>query len=192
MPVIPADRKAPPSGKFGVEGSGLPVGAGGATLFAESPTLGAGAVAAQVGEGEALPDTVGPLDGQCCGPVEFDGDGGLGIGEFEGHGYECGPRRTVELNGAVVRSSEAEIAAALAELPGWVRSGDEIVREFACTSFADAIAFVVRIGFLAEAADHHPDLDIRWRTVRVALTTHDVGGLSSRDFALAAAIEATA
>ena len=96
------------------------------------------------------------------------------------------------MNGEVARSSEAEIAAALADLPRWVRDGGEIVREFACTSFADAIAFVVRIGFLAEAADHHPDLDVRWRTVRVALTTHDAGGLTDRDFALAAAIEATA
>ena len=192
MPVIPPDRKAPPSGEFGVDGAGLPVGTRGATLLAEAPTLGAGTVAAQVGEGEALPDTVGPLDGQRSRAVEFDGDGGLGIGEFEGHGYECGPRRTVELNGAVVRSSEAEIAAALADLPGWVRDGDEIVREFTRPSFADSVAFVVRIGFLAEAADHHPDLDIRWRTVRVALTTHDAGGLTDRDFALAAAIEATA
>jgi len=192
VPVIPPDRQTPAPGEFGVEGSGLPVGTRGAALLAESPTLGAGAVAPQVGEGEALPDTVGPLDGQRGGPVEFDGDGGLGIGEFEGHGYECGPRRAVELNGEVARSSEAEIAAALADLPRWVRDGDEIVREFACTSFGDAIAFVVRIGFLAEAADHHPDLDVRWRTVRVALTTHDAGGLTDRDFALAAAIEATA
>jgi 4a-hydroxytetrahydrobiopterin dehydratase len=51
---------------------------------------------------------------------------------------------------------------------------------------------VVRIGFLAEAADHHPDLDIRWRTVAVALTTHDAGGLTERDLAMAASIDETA
>ncbi|MFM8237119.1 MAG: 4a-hydroxytetrahydrobiopterin dehydratase [Actinomycetota bacterium] len=90
------------------------------------------------------------------------------------------------------RSTEAEIAAALERLPGWARSGDEIEKRFERPSFADAVAFVVRIGFLAEAADHHPDLDVRWRTVRVALTTHDAGGLSERDFALAAAIEGAA
>ena len=59
--------------------------------------------------------------------------------------------------------SEAEVAAALARAPGLVATGDEIEKTFECASFADAIAFVVRIGFLAEAADHHPDLDIRWR-----------------------------
>ena len=69
-----------------------------------------------------------------------------------------------------------ELAAALAALPGWERAGDEIVRTFECASFPDAIAFVVRIGFFAERADHHPDLDIRWRKVRAALTTHDAGG----------------
>ena len=50
----------------------------------------------------------------------------------------------------------------------------------------------MRIGFLAEAADHHPDLDLRWRTVRVALTTHDAGGLTGRDLALASAVEGVA
>ena len=85
--------------------------------------------------------------------------------------------------------SEAEVESALAVLPGWSRSGDEIEKTFERSSFADAIAFVVRIGFLAEAADHHPDLDIRWRRVRVALTTHDSGGLTANDTDLAMKIE---
>ena len=85
--------------------------------------------------------------------------------------------------------SEAEVESALALLPGWSRSGDEIEKTFERGSFADAIAFVVRIGFLAEAADHHPDLDIRWRRVRVALTTHDSGGLTANDTDLAKQIE---
>jgi 4a-hydroxytetrahydrobiopterin dehydratase len=84
---------------------------------------------------------------------------------------------------------DADVQAALASLPGWDRTGDEIEKTFACGSFADAIAFVVRIGFLAEAANHHPDIDIRWRNVRVALTTHDAGGLTANDLDLAAAIE---
>jgi 4a-hydroxytetrahydrobiopterin dehydratase len=84
--------------------------------------------------------------------------------------------------------TEAEIAEALATLPGWVREGDEIVQTFECPSFPDAIAFVVRIGFLAERANHHPDLDIRWRKVRAALTTHDAGGLTALDAELASAI----
>jgi 4a-hydroxytetrahydrobiopterin dehydratase len=85
--------------------------------------------------------------------------------------------------------SEAEVESALAVLQGWSRSGDEIEKTFERASFADAIAFVVRIGFLAEAADHHPDLDIRWRRVRVALTTHDSGGLTANDTDLAMKIE---
>ena len=85
--------------------------------------------------------------------------------------------------------AEAEITARLAALPGWAREGDEIVKTFDCGTFAAAIAFVVRIGFFAERADHHPDLDIRWKRVKVALTTHDAGGLTGNDFDLATRIE---
>ena len=81
--------------------------------------------------------------------------------------------------------SDADVTAALGELAGWEREGDEIVRTFECATFADAIAFVVRIGFFAERADHHPDVDIRWRKVRAALTTHDAGGLTDLDVELA-------
>ena len=88
--------------------------------------------------------------------------------------------------------SETEVASALAALSGWSRAGDEIEKTFECPSFAAAIAFVVRIGFLAEAADHHPDLDIRWRRVRVVLTTHDSGGLTAKDLDLARQIEEVA
>jgi 4a-hydroxytetrahydrobiopterin dehydratase len=85
--------------------------------------------------------------------------------------------------------SDAEITAALAALPGWSREGDEIVKTFDRETFPGAIAFVVRIGFLAEKADHHPDLDVRWKRVRVALSTHDAGGLTAKDFELAREIE---
>jgi len=88
--------------------------------------------------------------------------------------------------------SEAEIATAMSGLPGWARAGGEIEKTFELASFPDAIAFVVRIGFLAESADHHPDLDVRWRKVRVALTTHDSGGLTANDFDLASNIEKVA
>jgi 4a-hydroxytetrahydrobiopterin dehydratase len=84
---------------------------------------------------------------------------------------------------------EAEVAAALTALPGWSRAGDEIEKTFELPTFAAAIAFVVSVGFLAEAADHHPDLDVRWRRVRVALTTHDSGGLTAMDTDLARQIE---
>lgn len=93
-------------------------------------------------------------------------------------------------NGDVATLSDAEVTNGLERLPGWARDGDAIRKSFQLASFADAVAFVVRIGFLAEAANHHPDLDVRWRTVHVALTTHDQGGITGKDLDLAAAIEA--
>jgi 4a-hydroxytetrahydrobiopterin dehydratase len=87
------------------------------------------------------------------------------------------------------RLDDATIATRLGGLTGWSRDGDTITKDFQCASFPAAIAFVVRIGFLAEAANHHPDLDVRWRNVRVALSTHDAGGLTTLDFDLAAKID---
>ena len=95
-------------------------------------------------------------------------------------------------NGAMPQLPDAEIATRLGRLPGWEREGDEIVRTFELPSFPEAIAFVGRVAERAEAANHHPDLDIRYRKVRVALSTHDEGGLTERDFALATEIDATA
>ena len=89
----------------------------------------------------------------------------------------------------MAKLSDAEITAGLAELAGWSREGDEIVKTFDRETFPGAIAFVVRIGFFAEKADHHPDLDVRWKRVRVALSTHDAGGLTAKDFDLAREIE---
>jgi 4a-hydroxytetrahydrobiopterin dehydratase len=90
------------------------------------------------------------------------------------------------------RLDEAAISTRLGELSGWTRDGDEIRKTFERADFPAAITFVVRIGFLAEKADHHPDIDIRWRTVNLALTTHDAGGLSALDFDLAAQIDTAA
>jgi 4a-hydroxytetrahydrobiopterin dehydratase len=80
----------------------------------------------------------------------------------------------------------------LEALPEWSRDGDEIVKTYELPSFPEAIAFVTRVADLAERADHHPDLDIRYRKVRVALSTHDQGGITDKDFALAAEIETAA
>jgi 4a-hydroxytetrahydrobiopterin dehydratase len=85
-----------------------------------------------------------------------------------------------------------QVAEALTTLPGWARADDAILRTFELESFAAAIAFVVRVGFLAEAADHHPDLDVRWRKVHVRLTSHDAGGVTTRDLDLARQIDAVA
>lgn len=89
----------------------------------------------------------------------------------------------------MTRLDEERITDRLRELPAWERSGDAIVRTVQRPSFREAIALVNRVADLAEAADHHPDIDIRYRTVRFTLTTHDAGGLTDRDFALARQIE---
>ncbi|HLM17196.1 MAG TPA: 4a-hydroxytetrahydrobiopterin dehydratase [Acidimicrobiia bacterium] len=83
-----------------------------------------------------------------------------------------------------------QITTRLGTLQGWVREGVEIVKTFELPTFPDAITFVTRVAERAEAANHHPDIDIRWRNVRIALTTHDAGGLTDLDFDLATEIEA--
>ncbi|MGP0031426.1 MAG: 4a-hydroxytetrahydrobiopterin dehydratase [Acidimicrobiales bacterium] len=86
--------------------------------------------------------------------------------------------------------SPAEVDAALEEQGiGWEREGDELVTSVTRRDFAAALAFVNAVGAAAEAANHHPDIDIRWNTVRLALTTHSAGGLTVLDLALAAAID---
>jgi 4a-hydroxytetrahydrobiopterin dehydratase len=88
------------------------------------------------------------------------------------------------------RLSANDIDGRLARLRGWIRAGNEIRKQIECASFPAAIAFVTHVGFLAEAAGHHPDIDIRWRKVTLALTTHDAGGLTDKDFDLATQIDA--
>lgn len=79
----------------------------------------------------------------------------------------------------------------VSEHKGWALEGETITKTFQFPDFPDAIAFVTRVGFLAEKADHHPDLDIRWNKVTVALTTHSAKGLTQKDTDLASEIEAT-
>jgi 4a-hydroxytetrahydrobiopterin dehydratase len=84
--------------------------------------------------------------------------------------------------------TETEIEERLARLPGWERRGNEIRRTWAFADFRGAMAFVDRVADLADSADHHPDIDIRYSKVTLALSTHDAGGLTARDFDLAEAI----
>lgn len=84
---------------------------------------------------------------------------------------------------------DQEIRARLDHLPGWVREGDVIRKTYTLDSFPDAIAFVNRIAERAEAADHHPDIDIRYDRVACALSTHSEGGLTAKDFDLAGEID---
>lgn len=87
------------------------------------------------------------------------------------------------------RLSAAVIAAKLKDLPGWRRVGRSIERTWRFETFVEAVAFMNRVFALAEAADHHPDLTNAWTTVRVRFTTHDAGGLTERDFAIAAKVD---
>ncbi|MDE3062712.1 MAG: 4a-hydroxytetrahydrobiopterin dehydratase [Acidobacteriota bacterium] len=79
-----------------------------------------------------------------------------------------------------------KLSARLAELPKWQVEQGELVRTFAFRDFRAALAFVNEVGECAERAGHHPDIDIRYNRVRLALVTHDAGGLTEKDFALAA------
>ena len=83
-----------------------------------------------------------------------------------------------------------EVDAALAEQGlRWTRESDELVTSVKLHDFKAALAFVNAVGEAAEAANHHPDIDIRWNTVRLALSTHSAGGLTLLDLALARAID---
>lgn len=78
-----------------------------------------------------------------------------------------------------------QLKAALASVPDWKKRGTVITRTFIFKDFPAAIKFVSTVARLAEKAWHHPDIDIRWNKVTLTLTTHDAGGLTERDFALA-------
>jgi 4a-hydroxytetrahydrobiopterin dehydratase len=86
--------------------------------------------------------------------------------------------------------TESEIASSLLRCPGWQRRGSEITRTFSFADFKESMAFVNRVAALADAMDHHPDIDIRYSKVTLTLTTHDAFGLTARDFALAEQIGA--
>ena len=81
--------------------------------------------------------------------------------------------------------SDPEVQAWLAKHPGWALEQGMIRRTFTFADFRRAMGFVNRIADAAEAADHHPDIDIRYSKVTLALVTHDAGGLTQRDVALA-------
>jgi 4a-hydroxytetrahydrobiopterin dehydratase len=81
--------------------------------------------------------------------------------------------------------SDTEVKAALADLPGWELAGSDIVREYKFADYKAALEFVNQVGERAEAANHHPDIDIRWNKVTLVLATHSEGGLTQLDIELA-------
>lgn len=90
--------------------------------------------------------------------------------------------------------AESEVIAALAadDGPDWHLIGGKLVKTVVCADFVGALDFVGRVGALAEAADHHPDIDIRYNRVTLSLITHDAGGITRLDLDLARSIDEAA
>lgn len=89
----------------------------------------------------------------------------------------------------MAKLTEQEIAGRLKGAAGWVREGNAIRKGFSFAKFADGIRFVDRVAAAADAMDHHPDIDIRYTTITMTLSTHSAGGLTGKDFELAAKID---
>jgi 4a-hydroxytetrahydrobiopterin dehydratase len=86
--------------------------------------------------------------------------------------------------------TEPQIAAELTALPAWTRAGDEITTVTERKDFRDALLYLGAVAYLAETANHHPDVTISWNKVTLTLSTHSAGGLTAADFALARQISA--
>lgn len=86
--------------------------------------------------------------------------------------------------------NQDEIKADLARLAGWETDGTKISKRYELNNFADSLTFVNKVGELAEAADHHPDITFGWGYAVIELTTHDRGGVTDHDTALAEQIDA--
>jgi 4a-hydroxytetrahydrobiopterin dehydratase len=84
---------------------------------------------------------------------------------------------------------DAHVSAWLASHAGWERVGQAIVRRYAFPDFNAALGFVVRVGLAAEKRDHHPDVELGWGRARVLWSTHDAGGITELDLALAEACD---
>ena len=82
----------------------------------------------------------------------------------------------------MTRVSTEEARVRVQSLPGWTVAGDAITRQFTFAGFPEAVAFIVRLGFAAEAVDHHPDLLVNYKRVTVTYSTHSEGGLTTKDF----------
>ena len=87
------------------------------------------------------------------------------------------------------RLSDIAIQRGLGNLPGWSRRGDLIAKTYQFRTFMSGIDFVVAVAKVAETADHHPDIDIRYTKIVCSLSTHSAGGITQKDLDLAAEIE---
>lgn len=86
--------------------------------------------------------------------------------------------------------SDSDIASRLRELDGWHAAEGKLTRRYKFANFAESLAFVNRVGEIAETADHHPDITFGWGYAEIATTTHDRGGITDVDIALAEKIGA--
>ncbi|HEY7565887.1 MAG TPA: 4a-hydroxytetrahydrobiopterin dehydratase [Acidimicrobiia bacterium] len=85
-------------------------------------------------------------------------------------------------------AGKQEVATFLDENRHWRQNGESLVAEFKFKDFNEAMGFVNRVAMAAEAANHHPDIEVRWNQVRLVLTTHSAGGITEKDFKLATRI----
>jgi len=90
----------------------------------------------------------------------------------------------------IEKLAPAEVERRLGELPAWVLDRHKLYRQFTFDNFVEAFGFMTRVALLAEAMDHHPEWSNVYNRVNIHLTTHDAGGISARDFTLAARIDA--
>jgi 4a-hydroxytetrahydrobiopterin dehydratase len=86
--------------------------------------------------------------------------------------------------------SEKQLHDLLTELPEWALEDGKLVRNWTLPTFVEAMAFVNRVAGIAEEAQHHPDIDIRYNLVRLALVSHDAGGITARDARMARQLSA--
>lgn len=92
----------------------------------------------------------------------------------------------------MAKMSSEQITAALAHLPGWSRAGDTLTKTFTFTTFPESVSFVDRVAPVAEELAHHPDITINYSRVTMTLSSHDEGGVTQKDVALASRIDALA
>lgn len=85
--------------------------------------------------------------------------------------------------------NDASVEGWIAARSGWKLKGDRIVKTFDLGSFRDSVVFVNRVATLADQADHHPDIDVRYDKVTIGLSTHDAGGITEKDLELAEKID---
>lgn len=90
----------------------------------------------------------------------------------------------------VERLTDAQIDTALEGLPGWRHEGGELTRQFRFRDFVEALGFIVQLGAIQEQLNHHATITNTWASVTLAVSTHDAGGITERDLALASAVAA--